>query len=184
MIFYVLLGGAIFFHVSGSVVGYIPSEPNIAGLLLYSLSHASILHLAGNFYFFYAFKDVINTWGNLNTLWIFFLLGGLAGLGHGLLTQHPDSMLIGASGAIAGVITAETVYRPHTQRLFLIPFPLLPVVVLPTWIFLLVFVGLDFLRVAIAENGVGYWAHICGAFSGGAIALIDLYFFGGEDENP
>lgn len=177
MAFYLLLGTSIFFYVSGTTIGYIPSQGWGLPLLLYSFSHASILHLAGNFYFFYMFRDVICTWGSTHTLWIFVLLGAIAGVGHGVMTSLPDSTLVGASGAIAGIIAAEAVYRPHVGRIVLIPFPI-PVVLLPTWIFCIIFVGLDLLRVLAFEGGVGYWAHIFGALTGAAIAVIDLYFFG------
>jgi len=88
--------------------------------------------------------------------------------------------MVGASGAIAGVMGAYFVMFPHSRILTLIPFIFLQVVEVPAMFFLPIWFLMQFLngvgsitRVEAATGGVAFWAHIGGFVFGvlGGFAL-------------
>jgi membrane associated rhomboid family serine protease len=112
---------------------------------------------------------------------IFYLACGLAAA----LAQvyvHPTSKLpmVGASGAVAGVLGAYLVLFPHSRVLALIPILFFfQIVELPAVLFLAFWFLMQFLNGAIAitgapysTGGVAWWAHIGGFMSGAALAYL------------
>jgi membrane associated rhomboid family serine protease len=135
--------------------------------------HGGWLHLIGNMWFLWLFGDnVEEAMGSIRYA-IFYLLVGTVGA----LAQsyaRPDSMvpMIGASGAIAGVLGGYVMLYPRAriETLVMIPF-LWPVVDLPAWIFL----GIWFLTQFLLPNGSGvaWMAHVGGFLAGlGAVRLL------------
>ena len=85
-------------------------------LLTYQFSHASVSHLLGNLYLLYVFgKDLELRWGRWRYLAFYLITGALAGLGHAWHTAEPWTPLIGASGAIAGLLGAYLVTFPKAR---------------------------------------------------------------------
>jgi membrane associated rhomboid family serine protease len=135
--------------------------------------HASVLHLVGNMLFLWVFGDnVEDAMGHVRFA-LFLMMCGVAGsLGHAWMNPASESPLIGASGAVSGVIAAYLVLHPHVRVLGLvlkaIPVRIPALWMLGAWISLQVFqafAGLD--------ASVGWWAHIAGFVAG--LALTPLF---------
>ncbi len=119
-------------YVIGNVyrLGYIPSvifdhvelPPELALVpegftyVTYAFLHADIMHLGGNMLFLWVFGDnVEDALGHVRFL-IFYVLCAVAGAAfHGLLAQESEVPLIGASGAVAGVVTAYLILHPRVK---------------------------------------------------------------------
>lgn len=128
--------------------------------------HGGLLHLAGNMWFLWIFgNNVEEAFGHLGYAALYLGAGIVATLGFVLLNPQDTTPLIGASGAIAGVLGAYAVLFPRHPVLALLFFMLLPV---PAFIFL----GLWFLgQFAVMEPGVAWEAHAAGFVAGALITL-------------
>jgi membrane associated rhomboid family serine protease len=132
--------------------------------------HGSLLHLAGNMLFLWVFGDnVEDAMGHGRFFAFFILCGVIASLAHTVMTPEPERALIGASGAISGVVAAYLILYPRVKvwGLFLKGIPLrLPAY----WA-----IGFWFLlQVAAAlfggDKAVAWFAHL-GGFAAGAILV-------------
>lgn len=139
--------------------------------------HGGWLHLIGNMLYLYIFGDnVEDRLGHLGYL-VFYLLCGVGAAVTQIYFQ-PDSTapLIGASGAIAGVLGAYFLLYPRARVLTLIPlFVFFPVVELSAFFFLGFWFVMQFLQATFsaandASGGVAWWAH-AGGFVVGAVLL-------------
>ena len=137
--------------------------------------HGGWLHIIRNLWILYIFGDnVEDRMGHLQYL-VFYLITGIAG---GLLqvVTQPFSItpMIGASGAISGVLGAYILFFPRARVLTFIPIFILPwLVEIPAVIFLGIWFLSQFVNVineasAIINSGVAYWAHL-GGFGAGFI---------------
>jgi membrane associated rhomboid family serine protease len=133
--------------------------------------HGGWLHLIFNMWFLWIFgNNVEDSMGRLRFL-LFYLLCGLGAAAAQIVTQT-DSLvpMIGASGAISGVLGAYIVLFPQARVLTVIPlFLLFPVVMLPAWALLIAWFALNLLQAATtigAETGVAYFAHVGGFVTG------------------
>jgi membrane associated rhomboid family serine protease len=139
--------------------------------------HGGWLHLIGNMLYLYIFGDnVEDRLGHLGYL-MFYLLSGVGAAVTQIYFQ-PDSTapLIGASGAIAGVLGAYFLLYPRARVLTIIPlFLFFPVVELSAFFFLGFWFVMQFLQATLttttdASDGVAWWAH-AGGFIVGAVLL-------------
>jgi membrane associated rhomboid family serine protease len=139
--------------------------------ILYSMFlHGGWMHLIGNMWFLWLFgNNVEDSMGHLRFL-VFYLLCGVAAALAQVLSI-PDSIMpmVGASGAIGGVMGAYVRLYPHARVFTLVPIGFfitslaLPAwVMLGYWMLLQVFGGLG----GSAEGGVAFWAHIGGFLAG------------------
>lgn len=164
---------------TGCVISY-PSYTKIPVLSVFSsmFLHGSWWHLLGNMLFLWVFgNNVEDRLGHLRYL-LFYLVAGLVA-GYGFAAVQPDSTqtLIGASGAIAGVLGAYLVLWPKARVWSLIPIPfVIPFIPvrLPAWLVL----GLWFVLQALYSAGYGaqggtvaYVAHIFGFVLGALVAI-------------
>jgi len=142
--------------------------------------HGGFMHLIGNMWFLYLFGDnVEDAMGHLRFL-LFYLLSGIAAtIAHVSVQPLSPIPVVGASGAISGVVGAYFVMFPTARVLTLVPifFFIADVVVLPA----IVFIGLWFLfqfwsgmlSLAVPHlGGVAWWAHIGGFITGLILAPI------------
>ena len=143
--------------------------------------HGGFLHLIGNMLYLFVFGDnVEDRLGHLPFLIFYLLAGTLAALTQVFINPASATPLVGASGAIAGVLGGYLVLFPHAQvrtLLFLGPFitmPRLPALLLiGFWIVLQFFSGVASLGVrTAATGGVAYWAHIGGFVAGLVLIFI------------
>ncbi|MFP3866539.1 MAG: rhomboid family intramembrane serine protease [Desulfobacteraceae bacterium] len=149
-------------------------------LLTTMFLHGGWLHLITNMWILYIFGDnVEDTFGHGRYL-LFYLACGVAGSLLYLVTSpHSQIPVVGASGAIAGVMGAYFFLFPRSRVLTLIPFFFIYIVELPAFVFLGFWFVLQFFSGTLAilrpEAGgaVAWWAHIGGFLSG----VLFLYLF-------
>jgi len=137
--------------------------------------HANWLHLFGNMLFLYVFGDNIeDAFGHVGYL-VFYIISGLAAalayIVSILLVPAIGDLaagLVGASGAISGVLGAYIVLYPKTRIISLVFYVILPVpaiIFLGVWFILQWFYGFFDM-----SGGVAYWAHIGGFIAGMILA--------------
>ena len=140
--------------------------------------HGGWMHLIGNMLYLWIFADNVEaSMGHLRFV-VFYLLCGVAAV---LAQALPDTTsqvpMIGASGAISGVLGAYLLLHPHARVLVLIPLGFLSQLVhLPAaWVLGLWFVLqlLSSLAAPAGQGGVAFGAHIGGFVAG--VALIPLF---------
>jgi membrane associated rhomboid family serine protease len=127
--------------------------------------HASFLHIAGNMLFLFIFgNNVEDALGRVKFI-IFYLLCGLfATLAQTYVSPNSTVPMVGASGAIAGVLGAYIVLYPRAKVLTLISFFVInipAVVLLGFWFALQIFQGVGS-SLAHVGTGVAYMAHVGG----------------------
>ncbi|NLN86633.1 MAG: rhomboid family intramembrane serine protease [Syntrophomonadaceae bacterium] len=135
--------------------------------------HGSWMHLIGNMWVLWLFGDnVEDQMGKLRFVGFYLLCGLLAGITHFLLNLHSEIPVIGASGAVAGVMGAYfLMFRKASVLTFIPPFFLISV---PAWVFLgfwalsQVFGGAAGLLSTGAEQSIAFWAHV-GGFAAGML---------------
>jgi membrane associated rhomboid family serine protease len=141
--------------------------------------HGGWMHLLGNMLYLYIFGDnVEDRIGHASYLVFYLLCGACSALVQVYAQQNSTAPLIGASGAISGVLGAYFFLYPRARVLTLIPlFVFFPVVEVPAFFFLGFWFLLQFLQGAAsagagdaAAGGVAWWAH-AGGFVTGAILL-------------
>lgn len=159
--------------VAGTVEGPAPWLPDQTGLVTYMFLHADWLHLLTNMLFLWVFGDnVEDAMGHVRYLVFYLLCGVLSGLAHMGLNLESYGPLVGASGAVAGVIGAYLVLYPRVRVFVLnrliVTFPL----ALPAWMVLGAWVGMQLFYVAVGgEDGVAWWAHIGGVAAGALLVF-------------
>ncbi|MFC1592156.1 rhomboid family intramembrane serine protease, partial [Thermodesulfobacteriota bacterium] len=109
------------------IAAYFSFSEQLLSLFTFMFLHGGLLHLAGNLWTLYIFGDNIeDRLGPLRYL-VFYLLCGLgSGLFHLMLNSHATVPVIGASGAIAGVMGAYFILYPAARILTLIPIFIIP----------------------------------------------------------
>ncbi len=142
--------------------------------------HGGIMHLIGNMLFLYVFGDnVEDRLGHFKYIFFYLLAGVAAALTQVFIAPESEVPMIGASGAIAGVLGAYVFLFPRARISTLIPlFIFFQVIELPAFLFLGIwfamqmFSGMMSLGIGGDAGGVAWWAHI-GGFAAGA-ALLPL----------
>ncbi len=140
--------------------------------------HGGFFHLAGNMMFLWVFGDNMEDWlGHLKFL-AFYLLAGIAGtLSH--LAIDPTSLtpLVGASGAISGVMGAYMLLYPFNRINTLIIFFIITVIRLPAaallglWFVWQLVQGLESLAIS-SEVSIAFFAHVGGFVTGAILAVV------------
>ncbi len=144
-------------------------------LLTYSFFHGDIFHLFSNMIFLWVFGDnVEDAVGHFKFLIFYALCAVFAGLLHVHMSPESGRPLIGASGAVAGVIAAYLLLHPKV-RVWVLVFRLIPIRInamwaLGAWIALQV-VMVYLAQVGIQQGPVAWWAHI-GGLAAGAILIV------------
>ncbi|MDP9183473.1 MAG: rhomboid family intramembrane serine protease [Actinomycetota bacterium] len=138
--------------------------------------HGGWLHLLGNMLFLFVFgNNVEDRMGRLRYLLFYLGCGYAATYGFALFDSSSDQPLVGASGAIAGVLGAYLVLYPRARVLSLLSFFFFLPVRLPAWLvlggwFLLQYVYARGAGVAAGPQ-VAYRAHVVGFVVGAAVVL-------------
>ncbi len=158
----------------------LPSEvhalPAYLTLISYMFLHGSWVHLLGNMLFLWVFGDnVEDAMGHLRFIVFYLLCGMVAGFTHTLLEPASDMPMIGASGAIAGLLGAYLMLHPGVKILVLL-LGRIPIY-LPAYLLLFGWVVFQFYNVlsSDANNVVAWWAHI-GGFMTGMILIAPLKY--------
>ena len=151
--------------------------PGYISIITSMFLHGGWMHLIGNMTYLYIFGDnVEETLGKTKFIIFYLLTGGFAALSQSILDTNSTIPMIGASGAIAGVLGAYLVLFPKAKIkvffwfiIFFKVFKIRAFIVLGGWIFIqfLSFSGND-----LNSGGVAYAAHIGGFISG--VILINI----------
>jgi membrane associated rhomboid family serine protease len=136
--------------------------------------HGGWLHLLGNMLFLYVFgNNVEDRLGRLKFLLFYVFCGYAATYGFSIFQPSSTEPLVGASGAIAGVLGAYIVLFPRAKVWSLLTFFFFLPVRLPAWLVLgswFVLQYLYFRGAGLAEgSGVAYGAHVVGFLVGAAL---------------
>ena len=139
--------------------------------------HGGWLHILGNMLFLWVFGDNIEDRFGHVRFFVFYLAAGVAAVG-AQVAINPDSQapMIGASGAIAGVLGAYIMLFPRARVLTFVPILFLPwmleipaVVYLGVWFFSQFSNGMTGTSIAVG-GGIAYWAHV-GGFAAGFVMV-------------
>ena len=150
--------------------GVVPRELAMHTLVSSIFLHAGFFHLAGNMLYLFIFGDnVEDALGHKRFLIFFLACGILASLTHVLFYPNSTAPLVGASGAISGVLGAYLVLYPKAKIL-------VPIIIFPLFISAWIVIGFWFIyqisnSSGAAESGVAWFAHL-----GGFIAGVVLVF--------
>jgi rhomboid family protein len=167
------------FPVGEGLACYTDPGRQASHLLTSMFLHGSWMHLLGNMWFLWIFGDNVEDSMTRPRFLAFYLLCGLAAAFAQVLAS-PDSAvpMVGASGAISGVMGAYLLLYPRVRVFLLVPIGfLLTSIALPAWMMLLYWIGLQVLSglAATGESGggVAFWAHVGGFVAG--LVLVKLF---------
>ena len=146
--------------------------PEQLTLLTYMFLHGSWLHLIGNMLFLWVFGDnVEDATGHFRFLIFYLACGAFAALVHSIVLPDSELPLVGASGAVAGVIAAYLMLHPRVRVWVLILYRI-PVRLTAMWV-LGVWVGIQlFNALTVRGDGVAWWAHVGGLAAGATLILF------------
>ena len=154
--------------------GFRPADPSLSALVTSMFLHGGFMHLAGNMLFLWIYGDnVEHRLGRWRYLAAYLGTGVLATLSHAVLDLGSGLPMVGASGAVSGVLGFYFVWFPRNRvRLWIMLFPFfMNVVYAPARLVLGLYLVVDNLLPLLATSGAGgggvaYGAHI-GGFAGG-----------------
>ena len=147
------------------------------GLVTHMFLHAGIMHIAGNMLFLWVFGgNLEDQMGHLGFL-VFYLACGLAAAA-GQIAADPMSTIpmVGASGAIAGVMGGYLLLFPRARvDVIAIIIIIIKRFTIPAWVLLAVWFGIQIVSSLLgADRGVAYMAHIAG-FIAGIVLAVPLF---------
>ncbi len=173
---FILAYGAI----PGELTGRIGNAPvgEYPTLITSMFLHGGWLHLIFNMLYLWIFGDNVEDLMGHGGFLVFYVLTGLAaGWTQILLSPASSVPLIGASGAISGVLGAYLVLFPRARILSLVPFGIFSRLVavpayffLPLWFVIQLFSG--FGSLGGEGGGVAFWAHVGGFVAGAVLVLV------------
>jgi len=158
----------------------VPGPPEMATLFTSMFLHGGFLHLGGNMLYLWIFGDNIEAAMGWFRFVIFYILCGLAAALAQALSE-PGSVIpmIGASGAISGVLGAYLLLYPRaTVRTLIFIIPFVQIVHIPAMVVLGLYALMQVLLVVYTpagEGGVALWAHIGGFIAGMALIPFMKY---------
>ncbi len=137
--------------------------------------HGSIWHLLGNMLFLWIFGDnVEDSMGHWRFALFYILCGIAAALTHAFVEANSQAPLIGASGAISGILGAYLLMHPRVKILVLVIFPF--TLHVPAYLLIGCWIAFDvYNAVAAGESAIAWWAHI-GGFVTGALLIIPFRY--------
>jgi membrane associated rhomboid family serine protease len=162
----------------------------VATLVTSMFLHAGWLHIIGNMLFLWVFGDnVEDRLGHIGYIVFYFLAGAAASGAQIAIDTESLIPIVGASGAVAGVLGAYFVWHPGATVTVIVPF--FPFVFIPLPIPAVLMIGFWFAQnllagyaslgnVAAPDGGVAFFAHIGGFVLGMVVAI----FIGGRKQRP
>ncbi len=152
---------------------FVWGEGGPVALLGYMFAHAGIFHLAGNMVFLWVFGNAVcATVGNWAYLALYLGLGVFAGLVHMVVGGEP---VVGASGAITGVVGVAVAFYPTNRVNLYYSLGLIPRTGrVALWVIALYWTFWDVIGALFHLGPVAYWAHLGGTAAGLAAGLLLL----------
>jgi membrane associated rhomboid family serine protease len=162
---------------SAQLEGDLKALPAPLSLVTSMFLHGGWLHLLGNMLYLWIFGNNVEDRLGHGRFALFYLVCGLAAAAAQILPAPASTIpMIGASGAISGVLGAYLVLFPHARVLVLVPFSLMflhhirAVWLLAIWLAIQL---VSALTGPADEGGVAWWAHV-GGFAAGALLALPL----------
>jgi len=176
VVFLIAANTIIFLATSASlqyyidIFGFTPAklfDGQFFTLFTYIFLHGNLFHLIANMWFLWVFGDNLEArLGSLKFLAFYLLCGIGAGVVYALAMSDPNAAVIGASGAISGVLAGYLVLFPKNKiRTFFVSLP--AVVYVFAWFLLQLFSATG------TDTSIAYWGHIGGFVCG----LLFIRFF-------
>jgi membrane associated rhomboid family serine protease len=156
----------------------LPHAPAWASILTSMFLHGSWLHVGGNMLYLWIFGNNVEDAMSRPRFVVFYLVCGVAAaLAQGLAAPDSTVPMIGASGAIAGVLGAYLILHPRANvRVLLVLFIFVRFINMPAVVVLGLWFLVQFFSIATtqaADGDVAVWAHAGGFVAG--IVLIPLF---------
>ncbi len=163
--------------------GLVPAAFSWVAVLTSMFLHGGLLHFGANMLYLWIFGDnVEDRMGHGRFLTFYLLCGTAAALAQTIAVPNSTVPMVGASGAIAGVMGAYFVLYPHSRILTLVPiFFFIQLIEVPAIFFLGIWFVMQFLSgvgsIANAAGepagGVAFWAHVAGFAAG--ISAVGIF---------
>ena len=143
------------------------------GLLGHLFLHAGLLHLAGNMIFLWVFGNAVCAMmSNLLYAALYLGFGVVAAAAHVVFS---DSMAVGASGAVNGIVgMAFAMYPRNDVSVFWFVLLRGGTFEMPLWALALVWVAFDAYGAITGHGQVAYWAHLGGFMAGATVGIVSL----------
>jgi membrane associated rhomboid family serine protease len=162
--------------------GLIPAAFSWVAVITSMFLHGGLLHFGGNMLFLWIFGDNVEDRMGHGRFLTFYLLCGIAAA-LAQTAMNPDSIIpmVGASGAIAGVMGAYLVLYPRSRIVTLVPiFFFVQLIEVPAvfflgfWFLLQFISGVGSVASATGEatGGVAFWAHVAGFVAGASGVIV------------
>ena len=159
--------------------GLVPDHFRWMNVFTSMFMHGGWMHVLGNMWFLWIFGDNIEDILGHGKFLLFYLLCGIAAaLTQTYLSLDSRVPMVGASGAIAGVMGAYMVKFPSSRIYTLIFYIFITTLDVPAWVMLIYWFGIQFfsglgsLAAPTAQGGTAFFAHVGGFLAG--IGLIYL----------
>lgn len=146
--------------------------PEGATVVTYAFLHLGFWHLASNMVFLWVFGDnVEDAFGHVRFLVFYIACAAAGALFHGLVSQTSEAPLIGASGAVSGVVAAYMLLHPRV-RVWVLVFMRIPLP-LPAFIPLAFWIAQQFFMFIFGmQDRVSWSAHVGGIIAGVVLVLF------------
>ena len=151
----------------------------VANVFTSMFLHGGWMHLLGNMWFLWLFgNNIEDSMGRLRFLVFYLLCGVAAALAQVIVNPASPIPMVGASGAISGVMGAYLILYPRVRVYAIVPLGIIPIsIALPAWTMLLYWFGMQFLGgvfgSATEQGGVAFWAHAGGFVAG--LVLVKIF---------
>ena len=160
--------------------GLTPDNFHWVNVLTSMFLHGGWMHVLGNMWFLWIFGDnVEDILGHGKYIAFYLLCGVAAAMTQTFFTGGSRVPMVGASGAIAGVMGAYMVKFPQSRIRTLIFFIFITFIDIPAWVMLIYWFGIQFLNgvgtvgtSAASQGGTAFLAHVGGFLTG--ILLVNL----------
>lgn len=141
-------------------------------LITYMFIHGSWIHLLGNMLFLWVFGDNIeDAMGHVRFIMFYLMCGIFAAVLHSWMMPASELPLIGASGAVAGVISAYLILHPKV-KVWILALWRIPIKITAAWA-LGIWIAAQFVNLLIeGEENVAWWAHVGGLAAGAVLILF------------
>jgi membrane associated rhomboid family serine protease len=172
---FALIPKRLFSHTAAAAPGVLPVG---ATLFTSMFVHGGLLHVAGNMLYLWIFgNNIEDAMGRMRFVVFYFLCGVIAAYSHVLANASSLTPMIGASGAISGVLGAYLMLYPRARVLTLVMLGFyVRTVELPAMFVLGFWFVLQFLSALVSAGtgeGVAWYAHVGGFVAG--IAFIGIF---------
>jgi membrane associated rhomboid family serine protease len=169
----------LFFDQWALVPAHISAGENLHGILTSMFLHGGLMHIAGNMLFLWIFGDNMeDEMGHVGFLLFYLASGFAAAMAQYFAAPFSQVPMVGASGAIAGVMGGYLLLFPRAKvDILIIIVVFFRVFPIPAWVMLGIWFALQFfggIGADVNAGGVAYWAH-AGGFVAGFVLTIPVF---------